>query len=114
MKLYNIYDAITEKWFGRFFHFQNDNHAKRVFQRTLTTDETMSTNPDDYTLYYVGEYDDDQGFPEGCVPVRIWTGLQAMQDLVNRAGELQDIQKEIAKLQKDAQNVTDIDTPTEH
>ena len=116
MNLYNIYDAITEKWFGRFYHFENDNHAKRVFQRTLMTDEVMSLNPDDYTLYHVGEYDDNKGYPEGSDPRRIWSGLEAMKDLKERGAELQALQGEIAKLMQGEQDIT-VDTtpdPTEH
>ena len=114
MNLYNVYDSITEKWFGRFFHFENDNHAKRVFQRTLMTDDTMSASPEDYTLFHVGTYSDDQGFPEGIVPVRIWTGLEAMQDLARRSTELKDLHDQIAKITNPEHNTGTDQEPTEH
>ena len=115
MILYTVYDAITEKYFGRFFHFENDNHAKRVFQRTLMTDEVMQNSPEDYTLFRVGTYDDDVGIPQGHEPVRIWTGLDALHDLQRRSTQVQELQAEIAKLTNPEQNdeIHD-DEPTEH
>lgn len=80
MKMYTIRDATTEKFFGRIFLFENDAHAIRVFKATVSNaDDPMSQFPDDYTLYYVGEYDDDEGIPKGQDPRRVMTGNEAVK-----------------------------------
>lgn len=80
MRMYTIRDSVTDKFFGRIFLFENDNQAVRVFKDTLmNADDPMGQHPDDYTMYYVGDYNDDEGIPKGCDPLRVMTGVEAIK-----------------------------------
>lgn len=100
MKIYTVRDAITEKFFGRMFLFQNDEHAKRVFVHSiLNQDDPMSKHPDDYTLYRVGAYDDNTGIPIGHDPVRVATGLEILNDFKERLAKVEALHAEIHAIQ---------------
>jgi hypothetical protein len=101
MKLYTIRDAITEKFFGRIFMFENDQHAMRVFVHGLQNpDDPMSQHPDDYTLYRIGAYNDDAGIPIGHDPVRIATGVEILNIYKDRLAKVEALQAEIHNIQK--------------
>lgn len=61
MNLYSIYDSVTGK-FGQPWTAENDNTAKRAFERLATDDKAdLHFRPKDYTLYAVGIMDDQTG-----------------------------------------------------
>lgn len=99
MKLYTIRDSVTEKFFARLFMFENDNHAIRIFWGGLSNpQDPMSQNPDDYTLYRVGAYDDDAGIPIGHDPVRVITGLECVKQYQDKIEKIGNLQEEIKRL----------------
>ncbi|WNK12880.1 MAG: nonstructural protein [Microvirus sp.] len=61
MNLYSIYDSVTGK-FNQPFTAINDNSAKRSFER-LAGDASSDIHfrPVDYTLYALGEMDEQTG-----------------------------------------------------
>jgi len=61
LKAYSIRDSKAEV-FNTPFYQKTHGEAERTFQ-TLVKDEksTLSKYPDDYDLYYLGEYDQDTG-----------------------------------------------------
>lgn len=61
MNLYSIYDSVTGK-FGQPWTAENDNTAKRAYER-LAQDEKSDIRfrPKDYTLYALGEMNDNTG-----------------------------------------------------
>lgn len=62
-RLYSTYDRVA-RVFGPFmFPAENDEDAKRGFQRFVTNGQEI--NKDDYELYYLGEYDRIDGVVKG-------------------------------------------------
>lgn len=61
LKAYSIRDSKAEV-FNTPFYQKTHGEAERTFQ-TLAKDDksTISKYPDDYDLYYLGEYDQDTG-----------------------------------------------------
>jgi hypothetical protein len=109
MKMYTIRDATTELFFGRIFLFENDAHAIRVFKDVVTNkDDPMGQHPDDYTLYYVGTYDDSDGIPMGEDPRRVITGVEAVRQRGFDLEKLQELNKEIEAIKKNGANLQDI------
>ena len=99
MKMYTIRDSVTQLFFSRVFLFENDAHAIRVFKGTVTNqNDPMSENPDDYTLYYVGTYDDAEGIPLGQDPRRVITGTEAVRQRTVDLEKLEALNAEIAQL----------------
>ena len=59
INLYTIYDSQAQRAINPFPR-DNDNVAKRDFANSLVDPASpFSRNPSDYTLYYVGEWDDE-------------------------------------------------------
>ena len=105
MKMYTIRDATLGKFFSKIFMLHNDAHAKRMFQHAvLGGDKVMTDNPDDYTLYRVGAYDDDTGIPIGHDPERVCTGIEAYQQGLADRERLEDLQRQIEQLQQGDEN----------
>ena len=99
MKLYTIRDATIGKFFTRLFMLHNDEQAKRLMQQSvLGGDEAMSANPDCYTLYRVGAYDDDTGIPIGHDPERVCTGIEAYTQGLRDRERLEDLQRQMADI----------------
>ncbi len=104
MKLYTVRDATIGKYFTKLFMLHNDAQANRMFQHAvLGGDQNMTDNPDDYTLYRVGAYDDESGIPIGHDPERICTGVQAVRQGLMDRERLANLQKEITEI-KDGEN----------
>lgn len=61
LKMYSIRDAKSEVYNTPFFA-KTHGEAERNF-RTASNDDktTISKYPEDYDLYYLGEYDDNKG-----------------------------------------------------
>ena len=59
--IYTIYDVKAEAYLTPFF-LQNEAILKRTIMDTLSDDNHMfGKHPEDYIMYYVGEYDDQTG-----------------------------------------------------
>lgn len=60
-KLYAIKDAKAEVY-GKPFHQTTHGEAERSFRQLIMDEKSMPHKfPDDYDLYYLGEYDDQTG-----------------------------------------------------
>ena len=99
MKMYTVRDATVERFWARIFLFENDAHAIRVFKTMVTNaDDSMSDNPDDYILYYLGTYSDEDGIPLGQDPQRVITGIEAVKQRNVDLKALADLNAEIARI----------------
>lgn len=79
-KIFAIKDLQADV-FTRPFIFIEDGAAKRALMHAVSgADNAMSDNPDDYNLYYLGEYDDRTGIIIPDDPKRIWTGAEALAE----------------------------------
>lgn len=60
-KMYTIHDIKAETFMVPFFQ-QNDETAKRLMTHSANNPEHfVGKNPADYTLFYIGEYEDNSG-----------------------------------------------------
>lgn len=70
------------------FCMQNNMLAIRAFSDLATTsDHPINKHPEDYSLYYVGEFDDANGQVGVVDPVSIFTGLDALRVHAQSKGE---------------------------
>ena len=61
LKMFSIRDAKGEKYFPPFFKHSH-GEAERDFVQTVKDPQTMlSKFPEDFDLYFLGEYDDTKG-----------------------------------------------------
>lgn len=77
--LYTLYDVKTH-----FYHppvcVINENDAKRTFQTMLNGKVTLfSSYPEDYHVYFLGNYDDHDGTITPSVPPVYVCGLDELQ-----------------------------------
>lgn len=60
-KLYSVYDSVAETW-GKPFPMKNKGEAIRGFAQAVNDQQTqLNQHPEDYTLFEIGEWDDDSG-----------------------------------------------------
>jgi hypothetical protein len=70
MKLncYAIFDSATNAYMRPFF-MQSDGQANRSFaDEAVRADSEISKHPEDYSLFRVGTWDDNEGSIEPCDP----------------------------------------------
>lgn len=61
LKAYSVYDAVAEVFTQPFFQL-NDMTAQRIIQNAVNSEgHNYNMNPEDYSLYCVGEWDDTAG-----------------------------------------------------
>lgn len=73
MKLYSLFDSVANNFYSP-SAFQSDALAKRSFG-DLMTSERYDRTKGDYALYYVGDFDTDNGSIVPCsAPVIICKG----------------------------------------
>lgn len=88
LKMYSVRDTKAEIYHAPWYK-NTHGEAEREFQ-TIADDpkSTIYKHPEDYDLYFVGEYDDQTGKIEACVTpqhiqkashVQTKTGLNAVQ-----------------------------------
>lgn len=96
--LYAIRDTASEG-FTRPFAFSTRELADRSFIAACAGgDKDMTENPDQFTLYKIGMFDDQSGIIEPEDPIRQMTGLEAVAAATARAEKLQSLNKQIAHL----------------
>ena len=85
MKVFTIYDAKVEEFTRPFFH---DTHgsALRLFEDTIngSGDTMFSKHPEDFALWYVGEFDTEKGILEPATPLMLTTAMAALSQAENR------------------------------
>jgi hypothetical protein len=111
LKIYSIYDQDA-KAFMRPFLLVNDGLAIRTFQDQINAEEAnpLSTHPDKFTLYYIGEFDDHDANLENIDPISLGNGKQYVID--SRKPDQQlivDVVREcILELQNEANKVKEL------
>lgn len=69
IKMYTIRDRMTE--FGFPMPMENQESAKRYFRSRLNEVPIMKDNPEDFTLWYVGLFDTENGTINTAEPVLV-------------------------------------------
>lgn len=73
---YSIYDCKADG-FSNILVFQNEALALRAFKSSVNNPESvMFNNPEDFTLFLIGEFEMHSGKLSGCDKVAISTGVQ--------------------------------------
>lgn len=67
MKIYNIYDMIAERFAPPFVQ-STDKMAVRVVLKSL---KDSSLNSDEYELFHIGYYNENQGTIIDCEKVKV-------------------------------------------
>jgi len=78
LHVYTIYDVASGIYMRPFFQ-QTDGQATRSFSDiALDADHEIGKHPEDYTLFRIGQYNDNTGKLEGEIPEKIITALQCV------------------------------------
>lgn len=65
LKMYSIYDQKVEAYLNPMF-FRSNGEALRAFMDEVgRQDSAMNAHPEDYVLYFIGVWDDDNGLVVG-------------------------------------------------
>lgn len=97
LKMFSIFDAKASIFHPPFYK-RSHGEAERDFSQTANNKETqLNQFPEDYDLYYLGEYDDNSGkFEPLKSPQHVTKAVQqiraafetkAAQDLESRSGQ---------------------------
>lgn len=101
LNVYSIYDSAATAYTQPFF-MHNDGLAVRAFQGNVnTTDSNINLNPDQFTLFQIGTYDDNSGELISITPKSLGNGLQYKEKtdkLSDFAVQIDDIQNMLEKL----------------
>lgn len=78
MKIFSIYDAAVETYLNPFFA-KTMGSAIRSFSDGVNDETTMfNKHANDYTLYQIGEFDEDSGAVVGHPPKKLITGPEVL------------------------------------
>jgi hypothetical protein len=85
LKMYSVYDQKAEVFNPPFFQ-NTHGQAERSFRQTVSDEKTMMNKyPEDYDLYYLGEYDDNTGkFNPLASPEHQLKAIQLVQEKEKR------------------------------
>ncbi len=74
LKAYTIFDSATATY-ARPYFTQSDGAATRSFSDIcLDKDHPVGQHPEDYTLYRIGEFDDEKGIMTADTQTKLATG----------------------------------------
>lgn len=76
LNVYSIYDSAAKAYATPFF-MQNDGLAIRAFQSNVNSNEenNISKYPDQFTLFKIGEYNDENAEIEPITPASLGNAL---------------------------------------
>lgn len=85
LKMYSIRDAKAEI-FNKPFYQATHGEAERSFRRTVSDENTMMhMYPEDFDLYYLGEYDDNTGKVDSLdTPQHVIKAIQCVETAENK------------------------------
>lgn len=81
MKLYSIFDAKANTFCAPFECVSNGVAIRQLMDLVSDAKTTVSKYPEDFSLYFVGDFDTDSGalLPLGSVPVLVLHAKDALQ-----------------------------------
>ena len=105
LKVYAMFDAVSAV-FTRPVFLNTVAEARRGFTAEAVNPESpVGKNPEDYSIYEIGEYDDTNGYIQGMSPQRVYTGLEAVAEHAEKVRRLQKLRGEIAVLEEQPNEV---------
>lgn len=77
-QIFTIFDSATQAYMIPFFDL-HEGSARRQFGDLVNDPEhPFSKHPDDYTLYFIGIYNEDTGHVEAHDPKSLGNGIEYM------------------------------------
>jgi hypothetical protein len=79
-RIYSIYDSAAQAFITPFF-MHNDGMALRAFSDNVNAKEenNISKHPDQFTLFHIGNYDDQTGQIESIEPKSLGNGIEYVE-----------------------------------
>lgn len=78
----------------------NDGIAMRSFKlAVMNVEDPMGQNPEDFSLYWIGFWDDELMKLEGAAPVPILTGAEALKARSAEVEKIKALHEEIAAIE---------------
>lgn len=78
MKIYSVRDVNVG--FNQPFCDVNDDAAIRGFAYAVNNSDIMAFTPKDFDLYRIGEFQNDTGMIESCLPELVIHGTEVFQN----------------------------------
>lgn len=79
-KMFSVYDSKMTLY-GTPFFTPREAVAKRMFKDLVSdSNTTVSKNPEDFSLYYLGEFDDEFGTFDSVKPTNLCTASAIVVD----------------------------------
>lgn len=94
MSIYVVFDGQAKVSMAPVF-YESDPIAIRSFENTVESKEPFVSNPEDFTLYRVGTFDDEGMVIEGEEPHRLVGGLQALKNRKLKRAKIEDLEVEV-------------------
>lgn len=109
MRLYTMFDSKAET-FGRPVCAPTDAAAMRSVQKLLVdTNSPYHQNPEDFSLFRTGDFDDQTGITKTCgAPILVATCMQLWQELAARED------RQMSLLEREDLPVVDLETEVEY
>lgn len=85
-KLYCVRDSKAEYYMAPFLAI-NDATAKRNITAAMQSDNDVSKFPEDHSLWYLGEYDDQTGKISGTPPTHLANCVELVSEKPKVTGE---------------------------
>lgn len=107
LNMYSIHDQKAKAFMQPFF-MSTDGQAIRAFTDNINSSESsmITAHPEDFTLYLLGTFDDQNGLLEGDVPVSLGNGKTFQLDNYEPpAGITSQLEKLDASLQELASKI---------
>ena len=85
-QVFSVYDVKAKCFLPPFFMHQPEMAIRAISNATNDPGHQFHANPEDYSLYHLGEFDDDNGklvpFNE---PVQLVTALELVKSMMDQA-----------------------------
>lgn len=97
MKVFSVFDAKAA-FFGNPFFDQREGSAIRAFADAVNSNDPnngFARHPEDYTLYLLGEFDNEKGtfdaqMPTGIVSAAALRSAYPVGEILNKNGEVKE------------------------
>lgn len=87
--IFTVFDSKANAFLLPFFS-QNERVAVRQFTTTCRSDgHPFNDNPADYTLYYLGDFDDTSGLIQNSQKKAVLTGPEALASISSPTDQIQ-------------------------
>lgn len=80
-RAFSVFDVKAQAYLPPFF-MPEQGQAHRVFSDMVNKEgHAFCDHPEDYTLFYLGDFDDSRGVIDGCDPELVVAGLSCVVDV---------------------------------